>query len=179
MDSKRRLLIAALVLLLAAGAGVAYLLLRAASAISELDTQLDRYESIGQAGDVLMEVQGEAARREAERLRLNLPSSASDIWFARQDSEGALYWLRFDLPPDALESFLAPCFASPLQAGSNPGFEYASNPDVIANLEWWTSDTAASFSGGECSPREGVDYRLLVDQSAADTWTVYLEIVTE
>jgi hypothetical protein len=178
MPSRRTLLIgAALGLLLAAAC--AFFAFSTLDAFNEFQTQVDRLEAIEQSGDVLIELRGGEAIDEMRRLRgLTIPASASDAYFARQGSAPAYFWLRFTLSSDDADTFFSTCFETP-QTGYNPGFEYAHNPDVMANLDWWTPDTATSFAGATCSPQADVRAAALLDQSDPAQWTVYLEIVSE
>ena len=70
------------------------------------------------------------------------------------------------------------CFTTPLAAGYDPGFEYATSADVLANLDWWTPRRAPESSGASCNPAPDVTFRVVADQTAADARTVYFEIST-
>ena len=110
---------------------------------------------------------------------VRVPPSASDVHYARQGQLHALHWLRYSAAPADVEAALrASCFTLPLAANNDPGFEYATSADVIANLDWWTPRAEKNSSGGRCHPTPDVTFRVAVDAPSADARTVYLEIAT-
>jgi hypothetical protein len=174
----RNLLILALVALASVGGWLWFT--QARDAVSELNRELQQFRAAGQSGDVLIEQSGADAIATIQRLPgLTLPESASDVHFARQGRTHSLYWLRFSAPAADVDPFLrSSCFTPPLEAGNDPGFEYATSADVIANLEWWTPRLERESSGGRCNPSPDVTFRVAVDQTSADARTVYFEIST-
>ena len=174
------MLIGAALGLLLAAAACAVLALRTLDAFNEFQAQVDRLEAIEQSGDVLIELRGGDALADMRRLRgFTIPASAGDAYFARQGSDPAYFWLRFTLAPQDAHAFFSACFETTPEAGYNPRFQYASSPDVMANLDWWTPNDAAAFAGAACSPRTGVRAAVLLDQSDPAQWTIYLEVVSE
>lgn len=153
---------------------------RARDAVTDLNRELQQFRAAGQSAEVLIEQSGSDAIDTIRRLPgLTLPPNAADVHFARQGRTHALYWLRFTVPAADVDAFLrASCFTPPLEAGNDPGFEYATSADVIANLEWWTPRIERESSGGRCNPTPDVTFRVAVDQTSADARTVYFEIST-
>ncbi len=174
----RNALVLALVLVAAVGGWLWFT--RTRDAISDMNHELQQFRAADQGGDVLIEQSGPDAISAIRRLPgVTLPASATDVHFARQGQVHALYWLRFSAPAANVETALrSSCFTSPLQTGYDPGFEYATSADVIANLDWWTPRSERESVGGRCNPAPDVTFRAAVDQTSADIRTVYLEIST-
>jgi len=139
-----------------------------------------QYNAISDLSVTIIDVSGDAAITEINALPgLTLPDDATNARFGREGVTNPSFWLRFDLPPDLLPGFLAgTCFDEPaLSADFTPAFAYDTDPDVRILLEWW-EPTPSENNGGQCDLQAGVSLQLLVNQSNADLWRVYLEIVT-
>ena len=162
-----------------AAVGVA-LYLRGRAAVDDLNAQIALLQQADDSSETLYEWAGDDARAEAAALRgLALPANADSLQLAREGRLRPTYWLRFQLPADALAAFLASTCVEDLDADYRPAFVYGADPDMIANLPWWQPDAAQSVAGGDCADDTGVHYRILADLSAGTTATLYMEISTE
>jgi hypothetical protein len=174
----RNALIVAIVLIGAIG-GVLWFT-RTREAVSDMNAQLQKFREADEGGATLIEQSGQDAINSIKRLpSVTLPAGATDVHFARQGQLHALYWIRYSAPQADVDAALkTSCFALPLEANNDPGFEYATSADVIANLDWWTPRAEKESSGGRCNPTQDVTFRVAVDAPSAKTRTVYLEIAT-
>lgn len=149
------------------------------SGVTGIQEWVKNYNQALSSGEVLIELRDDDAVGAIGVLRgLTLPPSASSVRYAREGRVHTAYWIRFELPPADLDAFLdSTCFDAPL-SDTVPTFAYNADETLQANLDWWTPAESTRAVGGECALDGGVTFRLLVDQTAARLWTVYLEIVT-
>ncbi len=175
---RRGVLIAILVVIAAIGGGLWFT--RTRDAINVMNQQIKQFRAADNRGATLIEQSGGDAIDSIKRLPdLLLPESATDVHFARQGQTRPIYWLRYAAPTADVESALRDsCFTLPLQSGYDPGFEYSTSADIVANLDWWTPRAEKDSTGGRCQPTGDVTFRVAVDTTSADARTVYLEIST-
>ena len=153
---------------------------RGRAAVDGLNAQITLLQRADDSSETLYEWAGDDARAEAAALRgLTLPDDVDTLQLARQGRLRPTYWLRFQLPQDALDAFLASTCVNSLENGYRPAFVYGAHPDVIANLPWWQPDAAQRVAGGDCADDSGVHFRLLADLDAGATATLYMEISPE
>jgi hypothetical protein len=123
---------------------------------------------------------GNAAREAVESyFAITFPPATDDFYIARRNDD---YWIRFNAAKDELRGLLAGspvlvCDDLALLDGLRPEFAFRDlTPTDQTTLDWWTPDTVASFVGSDCVGENLTSYKILVDTSRTDVWTVYLEI---
>lgn len=142
-----------------------------------MNAQLAELERLQDAGETVAEMTGDRARSAvADLLKIDLPESAANIFFARQGTTRPAYWLRFSLDRRDVEPFLARVCPEIPTDDAEPSFQYALAPDILVNLTWWRPETTANPAGGHCDWRDDVEFRLLLDRPATGQQTVYIEI---
>jgi len=132
----------------------------------------------------LSAVEAQAAQQAvAQQFGQTFPASAGDFYRANQGDNA--YWMRASVAPAEINqlfggsSFFTCRF--PLQPNFRPVFEFSRLLDAAeqTRLPWWTPNDSSirTYSGGECTGSDYRLFRMLVDQSSANRWTVYLEVV--
>jgi hypothetical protein len=168
------------IVLLACGVIAALLFAQTQTAVNDLSGQLQNLDSMNRLDERVDNLSGESAAQEANRLPgVAPPTSAQDVFFARFGTVTPIYWLRFSDSPDAVEAFVAAlCPDTALTDSYAPAFLSDDEFALIPLLDWWTPPTADSRLGAGCDLRPSVRVELLVDRSAAQTWTLYAQIAT-
>lgn len=100
-----------------------------------------------------------------------LPSAATGIHYKSDEGIDRIVYLRFQLPGEDVEQFLASInFNETLQASSQP-FPATAGSD----LEWWLKNRPKSFAGGSTISGNQVQ-EVLVDRSDPAVQTIYLRV---
>lgn len=100
-----------------------------------------------------------------------LPSAATDIHYKSEEGIDRIVYLRFQLPAEHVEQFLASInFNETLQASDQP-FPATAGSD----LEWWLKSRPKSFAGGSATSGNQVQ-EVLVDRSDPAVQTIYLRV---
>jgi hypothetical protein len=107
-------------------------------------------------------------------LALGLPDEATDFHGAVYSfMQSRIIGISFQIPPDNLDVFLNQLgFTSKLKVGVNP---FHTNSHTLDGNDWWRPETAKSFVGGSITKSESF-YDILVDQTSADYFLVYLMV---
>lgn len=161
-------------MLLACGIFGVYTVNTVINTTGEVNEWVGGIERAAQQPETLAEFGGDSARDEAVRLRgFNVPTSAVDLRLARQGTLNPVYWLRFELTPDTRAAFIADtCLDESVREPVT--FVYATDPDIVANLAWWSPDVESAVVAGQCDLGASATLTLVVNDV-----TVYAEIVAQ
>jgi hypothetical protein len=104
---------------------------------------------------------------------VKVPQSATRVHHSYRSWQGVATYLRFDLPPNDVPSYVAALQAGKECSHTNPANNYTPFGAIGDRSDWFRPSMVRVFAGQRCVSG-GIDYEFLIDKSDPNLSTIYL-----